>query len=101
MSSWEPGDSSFSDEVTSDEEALRGASHPAASRGRRVDRLVEQTTLRPKFKSLVSCRTYRVADTTQAVDTVENGKVKGYLKKFRHNMENKISGDPEIQVSTS
>jgi hypothetical protein len=28
MSSGEPGDFSSSDEVTSDEEALRGASHP-------------------------------------------------------------------------
>jgi hypothetical protein len=38
-SSGEPGDSSSSDEVTSDEEALRGASHSVASRGRLVDGL--------------------------------------------------------------
>jgi hypothetical protein len=66
-SSGERGDSSSSDEVTSDEEALRGASHSAASRGRRVDGLVEQTISRPEFKSLVSYRTYRLADTAQAV----------------------------------
>jgi hypothetical protein len=34
MSSGAPGDTSASDEVTYDEEALRGASHPAASRCR-------------------------------------------------------------------
>jgi hypothetical protein len=97
-SSGEPGDSTSSEEVTSDEEALRVTSHFAASRGRRVDGLVEQTTRRPEFKSLVSYRTYRLADTTQAVDTVDTGKVNGYLKKFRHHLDYKFSGDPAIQV---
>jgi hypothetical protein len=77
---------------------LRGASHPAASRGRRVDVLVEQTIHRREFKSLVSYRTYRLADATQAVETVDTGKMNGYLTKFRHHLEYKFSGDPEIQV---
>jgi hypothetical protein len=97
-SSGEPADSSSSEEVTSDEEVLRGALHSAASRGRRVDGLVEQTTRRPEFKSLVENRTYRFADTTQVVDAVYTGKVNGYLKKFRHNLEYMFSGDPAIQV---
>jgi hypothetical protein len=100
-SSGEPDDSSSSEEVTSDEEALRGASHSAASRGRRVDGLLEQTTRRPEIKSLVSYRTYRLADTTQAVNTVDTGKMNGYLKKFRHHLEYKFSGDPAIQVLDS
>jgi hypothetical protein len=98
MSSGETGDLSSSDEFTSDKEALRGASHPAASRGRRVDGLVEQTSRRPEFKSLVSYRTYRLADTTQAVDTVNIGMVNGYLKKLRRRLEYTFSGYPAIQV---
>jgi hypothetical protein len=46
----------------------------------------------------VSHRTYRLADTTQAVDTVDTGKVNGYLKKFMHHLEYTFSGDPAIQV---
>jgi hypothetical protein len=46
----------------------------------------------------MSYRTYRLADATQAVETVDTGKVNGYLTKFRHHLEYKFSGDPEIQV---
>jgi hypothetical protein len=32
------------------------------------------------------------------VETVDTGRVIGYLKKFRHHLEYKFSGDPAIQV---
>jgi hypothetical protein len=87
------GDSSTEDSSEEEEEApIR------TPRGERVPGLVEQTTRRPEFKALVSYRTYRLIDTTQSLDAVVTGKINGYLKKLKHHIDSKFSGDPAIQV---
>jgi hypothetical protein len=59
--------SSTSGEEASDEDAEEVLTR--APLGRRVSGLKEQKTRRPEFKTLVSYRPYRLADTTRVVDS--------------------------------
>jgi hypothetical protein len=92
--SHDPEYSSSSGEEASDEDADEAPTR--APLGRRVSGLKEQTTRRPEFKTLVSYCTYRLADTTRVVDSVDTGRVNGYLKKLKHHLDYEISGDPAI-----
>jgi hypothetical protein len=94
--SHDPEYSSTSGEEASDEDADEAPTR--APLGRRVSGLKEQTTRQPEFETLVSYRTYRLSDTTRVVDLEDTGRVNGYLKKLKHYLDNKISGDPAIQV---
>ena len=93
--SYDPEDLPTSEEDTSEEEEDEAVRAP---RGRRVVGLKEQATRRPEFKTLVSYRTYRLANTKRAVSSVDTGKVNSYLKKLKHHLDYKFSGDPAIQV---
>jgi hypothetical protein len=94
--SHDPEYSYTSGEEASDEDADEAPTR--ATLGRRVSGLKEQTTRRPEFKTLVSYRTYRLADTTRVVDSEDTGRVNGHLKKLKHHLNYKLSGDPAIQV---
>jgi hypothetical protein len=85
------------DESTSgeEEEFAVSSSHP---RGARVPGLTEQVTRRPEFKQLVSYRTYRLLDISQGVDSTVTGRVNTLLKRLKHHLDYKFSGDPAIQV---
>jgi hypothetical protein len=82
--------SSSSDE---EEEAPR-----TAPRGDRVPGLTEQVTRRPEFKSLISYRSYRLADSSQEVESHATGRVNGHLKKLKHHLDYKFSSEPAMQV---
>jgi hypothetical protein len=87
--------SSSEEESSSSDDEVAPQPEP---RGARVPGLVEQITRRPEFKGLVSYRTYRLADTSQLVDASVTGKINAHLKRLKHYVDYKFSGDPAIQV---
>jgi hypothetical protein len=93
------GDSSSEAETFEDEEAV--ARYPGTQdtpQGRRVPGLIELTTRRPEYRALVSYRTYRLKDTSQALDEVETGKVNGNLKRLKHHFDYRFGGTPPLRV---
>jgi hypothetical protein len=87
------GDTSENEDTSSEEEGPK-----PEPRGARVPGLKEQVTRRPEFKSLVSYRSYRLGDTDQRVNASLTGKVNAHLKRLKHYLDYKYSGDPAIQV---
>ena len=79
---------------SSDEEDLEASTTLGAA----VPGLTEQVTRRPEFKSLVSYRAYRLADTSQKGGAAVSGKINSQLKRLRHYVDYKFSGEPAIQV---
>jgi hypothetical protein len=87
-------ESSDEGEISSDEDDLPRSDLIGAA----VPRLTEQVTRRPEFKTFVSYRSYRLADTSQNANAVVSGKINVQLKRLRHYADYKFSGDPAIQV---
>jgi hypothetical protein len=87
-------DDSSEDKSSSDDEEV---SRPEP-RGARVPGLIEQATRRPEFKKLVSYRAYRLVDTSQKVDSSVSAKGNAHLKRLKHYLDYKFSGEPAIQV---
>ena len=87
-------ESSTEAEETSDEEE----STSIEVLGPDVPGLTEQATRRPEFKNLVSYRAYRLADMSQTAGTVMSGKIYSHLKRLRHYVDYKFTGDPAIQM---
>jgi hypothetical protein len=88
-------ESSDKGEISSDEDDLP---HPDLI-GAAVPGLTEQVTRRPELKTLVSYRSYRLAETSQKANAVVSGKINAQLKRLRHYVDYKFSGDPAIQCS--
>ena len=92
---------SSSDGASSEEEEPSSSEEEAPQpepRGAKVPGLTEQVTRRPEFKSLVSYRTYRLRNTDQKVDSSVTGRVNANLKRLKHCLDFKFSGEPAIQV---
>jgi hypothetical protein len=90
------GDDYYSEaSYSSDEEE---AAPRTATRGAQVPGRTEKVTRRHGFKSLVSYRSYRLADSSQEADSHATGKVNGHLKKLKHHLDYKFSGEPAMQV---
>jgi hypothetical protein len=89
------GDDSSS---SSDEEEEVVVTSSSEALGAEVTGLVEQITRRPEFKSLVSYRTYRLKDVSQGVDSTVTGRVNTLLKRLKHHVDYKFTGEPAIQV---
>jgi hypothetical protein len=87
-------ESSDEGEISSDEDYLPRPDLIGAA----VPGLTEQSTRRPEFKTLVSYRAYRLADTSQKANAVVSGKINAQLKRLHHYVDYKFSGDPAIQV---
>jgi hypothetical protein len=64
----------------------------------RVPGPVEITTRRPEFKVLISYRTSRLKDVTQAIDEVDTGKVNGNLKRWKHHFDYRFAGTHLLRV---
>jgi hypothetical protein len=87
-------ESSDEGEISSDEDDLPRPDLIGAA----VPGLTEQVTRRPEFKTLVSYRAYRLADTSQEANAVVSGKINAHHKRLRHYVDYKFSGDPAIEV---
>jgi hypothetical protein len=55
-------------------------------------------TRRSEFKTLVSYRTYRLVNTSQLSGIAVSGQINSQLKRLRHYVDYKFSGNPAIQV---
>lgn len=89
-----PDHSSSEEENTSDEEN----DSDSESMGPAVSGLSEQQTRRPEFAKLVSYRAYRLANRSQKVNPTVSGNVNAQLKRMKHHIDGKFTGDPAIQV---
>jgi hypothetical protein len=64
--------------------------------GAKVPGLTEKVTRRPEFKALVSYRTYLLRNTDKKVDFSVTGRVNANLKRLKHCLDLKFSGEPAI-----
>jgi hypothetical protein len=66
--------------------------------GPAVPGLTEQPKRHPEFAKLVSYRAYRLNNRSQKVNPTVSGNVNEQLKRLKHHIDGKFTGDPAIQV---
>jgi hypothetical protein len=89
-----PDHPSSEEDDTSEEED----NSDSESMGPAVPGLTEQQTRRPEFAKLVSYRAYRLNNRSQKVNPTVSGNVNAQLKRLKHHIDGKFTGDPAIQV---
>jgi hypothetical protein len=78
---------------TSDEEDISDSE----SMGPAVPGLTEQQTRHPEFAKIVSNRAYRLKNRSQKVNPTVSGNFNAQLKRLKHHIDGKFTGDPAIQ----